>query len=352
MALTTLSDPFLIVAFQAGLATVALIILISLQIIYLRGALRRYERREKQVIIKWRPLLNSALMDGRTENLPHLHKTEHIGFLKLWVHLHLSVRGKASKEMNEIGYQLDCDAIAREMVSRGNRSERLLAVMALGLLRDTSAWPSLLRQADLQESTTSIYALWALFQIDPSKAARQFVPILLQRSEWALSQVVKVLWDAREECEPVLIEAVAEMDATHLPRALHLMEALRINLCPSMLSNLLEAESLEVVIAALRIVTAPDLLDKVRRHLTHGDWRVRAQASRAIGRIGDASDVDALRLLLNDPQWWVRYRAAQALVSMPFVFKSDIEKLYLLATDRFAVDMLKQAIAERDMGWK
>ena len=50
---------------------------------------------------------------------------------------------------------------------------------------------------------------------------------------------------------------------------------------------------------------------------------------------------------LSDPQWWVRYRAAQALCALP---RADLAKLQALTqqlTDRFAADILRQALAER-----
>ena len=40
---------------------------------------------------------------------------------------------------------------------------------------------------------------------------------------------------------------------------------------------------------------------------------VRAAAAEAAGKIGLASLAERLKLLLSDPEWWVRYRAAEAL---------------------------------------
>jgi HEAT repeat protein len=105
-----------------------------------------------------------------------------------------------------------------------------------------------------------------------------------------------------------------------------------------------------VVGAALRLTAVPELLDDVRALLAHGDWRVRVQAAKALGRIGNRSDAARLRALLGDPQWWVRYRAAQALVSMPFLAPADLDALCRDTPDRFAADMLRQVLAERITG--
>jgi HEAT repeat protein len=42
--------------------------------------------------------------------------------------------------------------------------------------------------------------------------------------------------------------------------------------------------------------------------------QVRAAAARAAGRIGVESALDRLEQLLGDPDWWVRFQAAQALL--------------------------------------
>jgi HEAT repeat protein len=80
--------------------------------------------------------------------------------------------------------------------------------------------------------------------------------------------------------------------------------------------------------------------------LAHPDWQVRVLAAKALGRIGDRSDVDRLVALLADREWWVRYRAAEALLELPALTRADLEALRASLTDRFAADMLSQAMAE------
>ena len=349
MVFSTLSDPYLIVAFWTGIGALALTLLISAQIVYLRGALRRNERREKGVIAKWRPILNAALADTSPEHLPTLHKSEQIPFLKFWIHLHQSVRGEASEGLNDVGYRLDCDRIAHQLLRKGRRAEKLLAILAIGHLRDPSAWPQLIDETRLPDSATSVHALWALVQIDPRTACRELMPMLLQRGDWPLSKVANIVQDVRDECEPVLAEVIPELAPGRLPRALHLVEALRIQLPSTLLNGLLRDASVDIVIAALRLSTMPELLDAVRIHLDHPDWQVRVQAAKALGRIGDRSDIQRLQMLLSDPQWWVRYRAAQALVSLPFIGRRELDTLCAAVTDRYAADMLRQASAELEI---
>lgn len=332
------------------MGALALTLMLGAQIVYLRMSLRRNERREKAVIAKWRPLLGAALADAPPEHLPALQEKERIPFLRLWLHLHYSVRGEASAGLNAVGYRLGCDRIARELLQHGTRAERLLAVLVIGHLRDVSAWAQLLRMATTLDSATSLQALWALVQADPEKAMREMMPVLLRREDWALSQVASILQDAQETCAGYLSDALMQLETEHLVRALQLAEALRLTIPTALLATLLHNDRADIVTAALRLAQTPVLLDDVRVHLVHPDWRVRLQAAKALGRIGDRTDIERLRQMLGDRQWWVRYRAAQVLVGMPFMHPGETEALIAGATDRFVADMLRQVLAEREEG--
>jgi hypothetical protein len=74
---------------------------------------------------------------------------------------------------------------------------------------------------------------------------------------------------------------------------------------------------------------------------------VRVHAVSALGDVGEEKDLELLTHLLSDPQWWVRYRAAQAINHLPFVTAGDMEEIKKHLSDGFAIDMLSQVISER-----
>ena len=83
----------------------------------------------------------------------------------------------------------------------------------------------------------------------------------------------------------------------------------------------------------------------VRELTRHDAWFVRVQAVQALGRLGVPGDEDLLLLALNDREWWVRYRAAQALYSLRYL--SDDEFARIRARQQgFARDMLEHVYAE------
>ncbi len=349
MVSSTPSDPLVAAAIWTGAAALGLTLLMSLQIVLLRASLRRGERREAQALARWRPILNAAIV-GETPELPRLAGAERLPFLRLWVHLQTSLRGDAAAALCEVARRLAMDAHARHMLARGPRAERLLAALVLGHLGDRQAWHSLLRLAEQDDATLSLTALWALVRIDPEQAARFLTQRFIERDDWALSHVAGILQHARTPVGEVLATILPGLAQERLPRALRIAEALRVNLPPDVLRGALASASVPVVVAALRSVFAPALLDAVRALLAHEDWQVRVQAVRALGRIGERGDAQRLLVLLGDSQWWVRYRAAEALLDLPMLAPGELAALRARLTDRYAADMLTQVMAERAAG--
>jgi HEAT repeat protein len=346
----TPGDPILAAAFWTGIAALALTLALALQIVRLRMALRARARREARVLARWRPLLNAAIMGDSPDTLPPLARAERLHFIKLWVHLQSSLRGEASAGLNGIAHRLDLQNEARAMLGRRARAERLLGALLLGHLGDREAWPQLLRMTTLDDVTLSLTALWALVRIDPQAAAEVLTPIFVERDDWAMPHVAGILKQASTPVAAVLIGMLPRLPAARLPRALRIAEALRIELPDEVLALALAGDDVAVATAALRTIETPGLLSRVRPLLGHYDWQVRVQAAKALGRIGTVDDAGRLAALLSDREWWVRYRAAQALLELPWMGGPELAALQASLTDRFAADILAQAIAEQRAG--
>ena len=120
---------------------------------------------------------------------------------------------------------------------------------------------------------------------------------------------------------------------------------LRIATCKELPEADADAEPLAAALAAL---SHPHDAPHARGFLGHADWRVRAAAARALRRIGSSEDFARLCAALGDPNWWVRYRAAQAVCELRGLDATELRALPDRLTDAFAADMLRQALAERD----
>ena len=323
-----------------------LTLLLSLQIVGMRMALRRRQHGEARALARWRPVLNAAIVGDAPATLPVLGRAERVPFLRLWVHLQGSLRGDAGEALNEVARRLKVDVEARAMLARGPRSARLLGALVLGHLRDRRAWTELLRLANQPDNTLSLTALWALVRIDPEAAAAYLAPMFVEREDWALSHVAGILQQASGPAAAVLARLLPQLDEARLPRALRIAEALRVTLPAGVLRTALASSAVPVVIAALRSVLTPETIDQVRALLSHEEWQVRVQAARALGRVGERADADRLAVLLGDREWWVRYRAAEALRELPALRRADLEALQASLPDPFAADMLAQVLAE------
>lgn len=349
MAFSTHSDPYVAAAFWTGLGALLLTVLLGLQILRLRMALRLRERQEARALAKWRPLLNAATMGEVPDSLPPLERNERLPLLKAWVHLQASMRGDAQDALNDMARRLALDAFARDRLARGRRAEQLLACLVLGYLRDTRAWPYLQNLARLRDDTLALNAMWAMARIDPQAASASLIKTFIEQDHWAISRVIGILQEAREAAAIALTHLLPGLDTMHLTRALRIAEAMRLNLPAGLLAKALHSQSVSVIVAGLRSVADPANIGEVRALLAHEDWQVRLQAVKALGRIGSRADASLLLPALQDRQWWVRYRAAQALLDLPGVSEKDLDSLRASLPDRFAIDMLAQAMAERGM---
>lgn len=70
------------------------------------------------------------------------------------------------------------------------------------------------------------------------------------------------------------------------------------------------------VARALRRHADPDTAPILMGLLTDEDWRVRAQAARALGALRARGATELLALAVGDTSWWVRYRSALALAQI------------------------------------
>ena len=107
------------------------------------------------------------------------------------------------------------------------------------------------------------------------------------------------------------------------------------------------SQPIDIIIGAMRLMKVPDGLPDIRSLAQHSSWEVRNQVSITLGQMGDASDVKLLTQLVMDSQWWVRYRAAQALIGLPFMATDALKTLITNLPDRYARDMAQQVFAER-----
>jgi HEAT repeats len=341
------SDPYLLAALWAGTIALSLTVALAVVIVVLRLNLQRQERRWSTFVERWRPLLLAMMMEpDEPPTLPALAWVERTLFLRLWVYLHESVRGTAAEQLNQAARVLQIDRTARRLLVRGSRAERLQAVLALGYLRDEPAWNALLKLARQADGLVSVNAARALIQIDAFKGAETLMPLILARRDWDVSRVAAFLVEARDAFWLHLVRQLPSMQPRDLPRALRLVDALRLKLPVGAVRVLLQpGQPSAVVQVALRLVASGELPDEVRACLRHPDWRVREQATQQLAQQATPADIPPLASLLDDPRWDVRMGAAQALAQSPYL--SDEQLAEFSRPGQPGETVVRHVLAER-----
>jgi HEAT repeat protein len=340
----------------------ALTLLLLVVVLLMRGALLLRERRRKKFLAVWQPILVNAV-DIATSDLPRLARRDLVEFLFLWNHLQESLLDESKDHLNQIGKALSVQHAALRLLRRGNLRERLLAIVTLGQLRERAAWDQLLTIAQREGALLSVPAARALVMIDPTKAVPELIPLLMTRADWPPSRVANILQIAGADvisdkiANAALNYALEESEqhansygkrATSDPAQLvrYLELAYNVAAVPAVRTIAELSHDPEVLAACLRLFKSAEDLPVVRECLSHEDSCVRVQAAVALGRLGEDDDERRLVPLLSDREWWVRYRAAQALSRLPHMREPKLKTIQAAQSDPFARDILAQVMAE------
>ena len=227
----------------------ALALCTTIQIIYLRLSAVRRTRRQQAFLACWQTLMLNALVSQEIAHLPALHVNERVFFLVRWLQLQESIDADNATGLIALGYRVGCHLFARDFLSKGDRTQQLLAILALGNLRDASAWELLAKTAYAKDTLQSITAFQALVKINAQRAAEAFIVLLLERDTWPLAHVVSLLQNHKADFATPLIEQITQVRDKKLIRALHLIEALGLQLPTVTLTGLFDRDQHSEVIA-------------------------------------------------------------------------------------------------------
>lgn len=318
----------------------------------LRYATNRHERRRRSVIGTWRSTFAAALLSAaaaRDCELPRIARWVRPYLLEEWNRVRSLVDGESAANLAALAERLGLEDYARQRLHRHQLHARLLAIQTLGYLGCSAEWDylhdELLGHANTALSAT---AALALIQIDPGRGIAEVMPEVIQRADWPRAAVHRILRAAG----PALItqplcHAVVTGDAGTAVRMLRFAELAQTERIDQLVEIVLrEREEPVVLAAALRASRNQAGVPRLAQLAGHADWYVRVQAAKLLGRVGGDRDLAVLEQLLADGEWWVRYRAAQSIVQLPFMGPNSLRRLKERQRDRYAADMMQQAMAE------
>jgi HEAT repeat protein len=234
------------------------------------------------------------------------------------------------------------------MLRRHKLGTRLLAIQTLGHMRARSEWSAFAALLDHPNTALSVTAAAALVEIDAVEAMPLVMPRIVSRADWPQTTVARTLKAAGAALitQP-LCNAILTSDAPTAVRLLRYSDLARSETVEQLVELLLrEREEPAVLTAAMKATSGAGGVPRIGALTAHDAWHVRMQAAKLLGRVGQERDLPLLERLLGDPEWWVRYRAAQAITSLPFMGPGALRTLRDRQSDAFAGDMMQQAMAE------
>lgn len=346
-----------------GLGTVGILALLLIALFGLKWSKQRQMRKEAQFQTVWQPvLMRSAMEDSLPSILPKLSPAEVWLFLKLWVRMQATLRGAPNQRLRQLGQHLGCGPIARKFLASHHRSEKVYGLMALAYLHEKEDWFLLLPYLQQERNTLAVYAALGLLRIDPEPAAPLVIEQLLRRPDLDLITAASVfkpfrqilhaalaqhLVEASRNCVTTPTAATTSDQNVALTWLFKIAHALDLHISTGILLPFLQAhQPVDTVIGAMRLLKVPDGLTAVRALAQHPAWEIRNQVCVTLASMGNASDLPLLTQLLMDTQWWVRYRAAMAMVQLPCVNRQELQALISSLPDRYARDMAQQVFAE------
>ncbi len=354
MDLNTGSDLVVTLAWRSAVvAALAAALMLTIALI-VRRYLQRQERLHARVVDAWRPLLTQvAIEEGASPELPRL-PARHLPFLmEEWNALHDAVRGEAATRLNELALRLGLDNAARHLMNSRQVGKQILAIRTLGHLRDPTAWKPLQEQLVSVNALVSFYAAAALVQIDAQRAMPGIMLQVAERESWPGEAMARLLVDAGADIAREPIRALMlSLEPAKVPPLLPWLAHVDAVLGSEVATELLRRYSSDdhVVASALLVLLEPAALPELRGFAASADPDIRMNLAIAIGQLGDVAEADLLMNMMGDRVWWVRYRAAQALLKLRGMNAGRLEAVRTRLTDPYALDMLKHVRAEETLG--
>jgi hypothetical protein len=306
---------------------------------------------------KWTEVSPECAANKRNNLNRNLVNKELPSFLYIWNYVHDSLRGDSKISLNSLGNDLNLEENCLRLLKSKFVQKRLIAIETLGNLRSEKSVPFLKVFSTHKDPVVSLSAVRSLLRINFKTNSKEFLPLIAIREDWSPPIVAEMLKQhGADVVSEMLIKLVEEsynqnLKDRQLSRLISYLSLAHQNDYQNLVNKMFsESNKIEVLIACLRLVNSDDMLPKVRELLKDERWQIRMQVVLTLGRLGHEEDVGSLVFCLNDLDWWVRYRSACALSSMPTVTYEQLEDLSKTLPNQFSRDILTHVLAEIRLG--
>ena len=340
--------PIVEFAFWLGVAVLVMTFIMLVVTIVMRQLARRRERVDAHAAALWTPIV-VAVPDRAATVMPKLTDRDLFGFTRVWNEVHEPLHGGTTEHLARIARAVGLEQHLHRLLRSAIFSHRVVALIALGHVASKESFAHVLPYLDDQSPITSLCAARALMQIDPARATVQLVPRIVQRSDWSQGSIATILQDSDAAIVSApLTEATLRANAETAPRLIRFLAAVSpASAAPIIREAIRSSTDGRMVSTCLQVMSDAADLAYVRLLLSNPRWHIRMQAAVTLGRLGVSGDERRLTAMLTDSQWWVRYRAARALLNLRFVSSEQMRRIQQAQTDTYARDIISHVLAER-----
>jgi HEAT repeat protein len=344
------TDPKIVFAFWLGVAVAVMTLLMLAVIIVMRQIVLHRERVHARALAFWKTVLAPAA-GSEVAAIPPLPDRDLSGFLEAWNEVHEPLRGETTPHLARVAGEVGLEQRLYRRLTHRSFHTRLVAIIALGHVRNIESFRHVEGFIDDKNPIVSLCAARALMQIDPPRAVSKFVPQIVRRSDWSQGSIASILSEVgADNVTRELSEATLQANAEIAPRLIRFLASVNPDAAAPIIRNtLLSSADERLISTCLQVMSKREDLDCVRPLLAHPRWHVRMQAAVTLGRLGVPGDEQRLIAILSDEQWWVRYRAAQALTHLSFITREDMLRIERAQTDKYAKDIIEHVLAEQAM---
>jgi HEAT repeat protein len=222
--------------------------------------------------------------------------------------------------LDEMARRIGLDAYAVTLLDRKDDADKIAALNILGWLGDARLIPTVRNLMKTGRSSLSRSAAEALLRMDPASVEDVVIQVR-DRFGYVRARVELMLREVgTARLDPAITHVIAMSDDRGKMRLLDYLGCTSPGAARQICRDLITASANgELVAAALKTlapVAQPEDADLGRRFAADDRPFLRLAALRVIKETAGPQDLPLLERLTSDPSWWVRQRAAEALVSI------------------------------------
>lgn len=348
------SDQVLIIALYATAIASAITVVLILMIGMFRWMFHVQSKRDESFAREWQPILAQVILGSPMTGPSDLSPPRELTLLRLWNYWHESLSGQANDRLKQFALACGCDHVALKLAQRGNRAQQLLSAITLGNFRHEQAWPFLWEMVVRKDQILSLRAARALLQIQPERAIRELLHMILRRQDWELSVLANIIKKSRDAFRDQLVGHWSELTVDERERAFRLCASMNVSLPQDLVQGVLKMDVDVVLLTAallwLERLKDPSHHSQVSALLNHSHACVRAQAVQTLGALATASDVTLMLEMLHDNDAQTRLLAARGLGRMPGFGAESLSRLKEDIADARAYQAVAIACSEQEVG--